>query len=250
MITRGSELVGLELVAYRSPTPDNERYERDEAFQRTYHDGWLFDSTVSEFSVRVVYERDSSGRAIVPKPADHPDTIEELKQLVKSFCSGSVGDDQELRFRPAEAREEIRIVQIAQRAVHFFSADRFPQLARHFSEVSVTHHRGIRLGTLRTDLSSAFVGIDPSVVERILRKKLDAARSREGSRHAFWILVHFDGWPLSACVGSEENTNLALEVASKVSVEGARDSGVDQIWWMENTWIESSRRARRIWSAS
>ncbi len=234
-------------MGYRSPTPDNERYERDEAFQSAYRDSWLFDPTVSEFTVRAVYKRDSSGRAIVPRPVDRADTIDELKQLVKSFCSGSHPADHEFRFRPAKAREETRIVQPGPRAVLSFSQDRFLQLSRHFREVSVTHHAGIRLGTLRSDLSSAFVGIDPSVVGRILRRKLDAARARERSRHAFWLLIHIDGWPLSAGVGSQQNTNAALEVASEVSAETAQGSGVDQVWWMENTWIESSRRVTRIW---
>jgi hypothetical protein len=63
-------LVSLELARYRTPGPDNDRYNADQLFKDFVHTEWLQDTDVNELSPFVVYKRDQHGRATVPRPSE------------------------------------------------------------------------------------------------------------------------------------------------------------------------------------
>lgn len=241
-------MIELELARYRTPGRDNERYDYDESFKTYYHDCWLYDERVNQFSVGVVYDRTRSGHAKVPPCQEHGPVVGELKTLVEKCPVEWFESNFAVRARPGSTNQPIELRRTYDRPDARFSTECFPLLASHFREVALTFHPSIRLGTLGSDLNSAFVGVDIGEVVRLVSKKLRAVASRAITGRELWLLIHSDGWPLSACVGSDEQLAAALKATRALGESDGRTARVDRIWWMNDTLIDSSRRIYSVWS--
>ncbi len=107
--------------------------------------------------------------------------------------------------------------------------------------------RDVIVGMPGTSASFHKVYPDAEEVRRTVRKhaeKLPVYRAKLPDGAPVWLLVHSDGWPLSAHIGIDRLMQEAVEVARQVLVQSKHK--FDEAWWLDDAVISQDGKLVRL----
>lgn len=234
LIQRSEEYVAVELACYRQQGIDNEVHEANWGFKSDVHNSWLNDPNVNETTLYIAYGM-SGCRPRVPKPAQRPAVLQELKRLAcdEAFFGA---EEIEVSFLPGIDADIELPGPPAWRSV---GTSRYPALAENFNSVHLHRHPGVRVGLPGTSLDSMYIGLDRVELRRILTQKSQKLPEYRAQGHDVWIVVHSDGWPGSSMVPAPHFDD-ALAIAAEQLLE------FDAAYWLNEALAVRGATLHRI----
>jgi len=230
-----SNKVGLELVSYREQGPRNEVHDHNWKLRRFICDEWIDDITVHHYDVSLIY-RMSGDRFLLPKKSCWAGLLYEIKTIAQSLPR--LKESARFSIELHEKVDERFVEFLSRRQMHFLVGTEYPILCQHFRKLSLSYHPGLIVGWPCTSASSGNTGADTEELRKILDGKLNKAPSyREAipSDAELWLLIHSDGWPMSAHIANDIIMNQLIDKANTI----LRESGeFTRVYWLENAYVQ------------
>ena len=235
VLTKGMRTVGLELTSYREQGAHNEADSRDCQLCQFIGDSWHKDTSVNHFQLALSY-RESNDRFLLPKKCCWNELLDEVRLLARSL----VHSDEPIQFSfdLFEDTDEKFEQFVARQGRSCLPAKDYPILCRHFRRVVLRYHPNVVADKPTTSLSTRWTGADTSELQRVLESKIKKAkeyRSNLPANAELWLLIHNDGWPMSANISIDSILKKLLQTAESV----LRSSGVFvRAYWLTDALIQ------------
>ena len=216
VLSDGARTVGLELTSYREQGAHNEADSRDRQLRRFIYDRWCKDEFLNHFHLFLVY-RKSNGRFLLPHKNRWNKLSDELRSLVHSLDFD--GERNSISIKLLEQADEELEKFLTKHQESFRTVDIYPVLCHHFEKVVVRYYPDLFAGEPSTSASSMNTGADVNEVKRVLNKKIknvDDYRSNLPKGAELWLLIHSDGWPMTANVSIPSILETLLQTAESI----------------------------------
>ena len=112
------------------------------------------------------------------------------------------------------------------------------------------YHPNVVADKPTTSLSTRWTGADTSELQRVLESKIKKAKEYRSNLPAdaeLWLLIHNDGWPMSANISIDSILKKLLQTAESV----LRSSGVfARVYWLTDALIHGFGSLHSVYPSS
>jgi len=250
IIRVGTKEVALELVGYRQRDPFLKVEHADSELKKAISDE-LGKPGIPPLNVRLEWKENSrrtgescpSARQAQVPPVGTEECrqfLSELVALARRVSNDNSLSGKRIRFGSARAA-----AQLPATVCTVLDKSHFPYLARYCSFVRLTIQECSASPTIGSSADVRHIGLDGTQLrEKVDNKIQKAGKYRERAQgRPIWLVVHCDGWPLSAQLW-ESDQDRALQIVGECCVQSS--GAFERVWWLQDAKLGDSARIYEV----